>query len=325
MGAECIQRRQARFAQDVEGAGQQHRDGAGFGHGLHADLRGVFDVVGGQAVEPGHQPGATAVGELVGVQLHRQAERARGLEHAPGLPDAEADGFGERIHRVHQSFLVQLGQPLDDGVDVGIRALDELRRQRVRGQVGGAHLDPQLLAHPPRHPQHPPLAVEIQAVAGLDLQRGDAVGGQRARAGQRFGQQLVLAGRAHRLHRRHDAAAGAGDVLVAGALQALLELAGAVAGEHQVGVAVDQTRGDQAAAQVDDRAGQAVGVRGQAGARAGVHDQPVAPAQRPVLYQAVAAAGVEGGQGGAEDQSVPGGSLRFVHARIVRNVPGYAS
>jgi hypothetical protein len=43
-------------------------------------------------------------------------------------------------------------------------------------------------------------------------------------------------------HGGDDAAAGARDVLVAGALQALLELAGAVAGEHQVGVAVDQAR-----------------------------------------------------------------------------------
>src|SRR5690606_1510502 len=161
--------------------------------------------------------------------------------------------------------------------------------------------------------QHPALAVEVQAVAGLDFQRGRAVGEQGAGARQGLRQQRVLACRADVAHGGDDAAAGAGDFLVAGALQALLELARAVAGEHQVGMAVDQPGGDQATAQVDDRAGEAVGIGGQAGAGAGVHDRPVAPAQRAVPDQAVAAVRVEGGQGGAEDQPVPGGAFGFAH------------
>ena len=39
--------------------------------------RGVFQVVGGQRVVAGGKGGAAAIGELVGVQLHGQAERLR--------------------------------------------------------------------------------------------------------------------------------------------------------------------------------------------------------------------------------------------------------
>ena len=86
---------------------------------------------------------------------------------------------------------------------------------------------------------------EVEAVAGLDLDRRRAIGQQGAGARQRLREQCVLVGGARRAHRRHDAAAGARDVLVAGAVQALLELAGAVAAEDQVGMAVDQPRRDQ--------------------------------------------------------------------------------
>jgi hypothetical protein len=52
-------------------------------------------------------------------------------------------------------------------------------------------------------------------------------------------------------HGRADAAAGARDLLVARALQPQLELGRALAAVDQVGVAVDQPRGEQRAAQVE--------------------------------------------------------------------------
>ena len=110
---------------------------------------------------------------------------------------------------------------------------------------------PSSLADAPRHAQHLAFVVEVQAVAGLDLQRGHAVVAQRARARQRLRQQFVLAGGAGVAHGRQDAAAGARDLLVVGALQALLEFAGAIAGEHRMGMAVDQPGRDAVAGDVD--------------------------------------------------------------------------
>src|SRR5260370_37113144 len=55
---------------------------------------------------------------------------------------------------------------------------------------------------------------------------------------------------ARRADRRDDAAARLGDVLVAYALQAQLELVRAVAGMHQVGMAIDEARQDPGAARV---------------------------------------------------------------------------
>mgnify|MGYP000452733919 CR=1 FL=1 len=43
---------------------------------------------------------AAEVGQLVGVQLHRQAELFGLVEHLPGFGGREADAFAERIHRI---------------------------------------------------------------------------------------------------------------------------------------------------------------------------------------------------------------------------------
>src|SRR3546814_3045868 len=111
--------------------------------------------------------------ELVGMQLHRQPQRARGLEHPPRLRQGEADPFAERVYRVDQSLGVQARQPVDHRVDVAIRVAGELRRQRMRAEESGADLDAELVADLPRDAQHLAFVVEVQAVAGLDLQRSD--------------------------------------------------------------------------------------------------------------------------------------------------------
>ena len=104
------------------------------------------------------------------------------------------------------------------------------------------------LAEATGHAQHLQLVGDSQAVAGLDFHRGHAVGQQRVEARQAGGDQLVLAGRAGGAHAAENAATGASDFLIADAFQAPLELAGTVAGVHQVGMAVDQAWGHHPAA-----------------------------------------------------------------------------
>ncbi|MCR6497166.1 hypothetical protein LJB71_13660 [Thermomonas sp. S9] len=123
-----------------------------------------------------------------------------------------------------------------------------------------------------------------------------------ARARQRLFQQGPLARSAHRAHGRENAAAGACDLRVAGAVEAHVELVRAVAGEHQVGMAVDQAGRQQAALQV-------LGVQGIAGRqcvqRADPGDAAGGHRQRAVLDQAERRIAVQGREGGVGQQQVP--------------------
>ena len=95
------------------------------------------------------------------------------------------------------------------------------------------------------------LGLLFEPVARLDLDRGDALGHQRGEPPVGAGEQLGLARRARRLDGGEDAAAGARDLLIARALQAQLELMGAVAAIDEMGVAIDQARRDPAPAAID--------------------------------------------------------------------------
>src|SRR5690606_17133780 len=112
----------------------------------------------------------------------------------------------------------------------------------------------------------------------------------------------VLGGGAGGGHGGDDAAAGAGDLLVGRPVEALLELAGAVAAEDQVGVAVDQAGGDPAAVE-------AVGfhrvMHRQVGARTGEGDAAVLDQDGAVLDRAKrGAAGDHGGQSAVGEEEI---------------------
>jgi hypothetical protein len=102
------------------------------------------------------------------------------------------------------------------------------------------------VAQLPRDCEHLELRFKIQAVARLDLDRRNTLGGQRLHPGQSRRVQLVGRRGARGAHGGKDAAAGARDVLVACAFEALLEFAGTIAGEDEVRMAVDERRGDPA-------------------------------------------------------------------------------
>jgi hypothetical protein len=165
----------------------------------------------------------------------------RGDEHPLDLLRRERQVFAERIHRIHQPFGGQGRKHLGaDVLDVVVGAILVLRRQGVGGQAGAAHADRQLGGEATNDPQHLAFAGQVEAVAGLDLDRGHAVAHQAFQTLGGAGEQLIFAGRAGGAHGAGDTAALRRDLGVADALQALLEFAAAVAAEHRVGVAVDQ-------------------------------------------------------------------------------------
>ena len=158
-------------------------------------------------------------------------------------------------------------------------------------------------AEPARGAQQAGLGVEIEPVTGLDLDRGHALGDQpvEARGGAR--DELVLARRPRRLDGRDDAAAGRGDLAVARAGQAQLELVRAVAAEDEVGMAVDQAGGDPTAVASDALGG--VGVRRQVALRADKGDAPAAGPDRAALDDPEARpARMERGQARIEPQPI---------------------
>ena len=87
--AQAGDRREFRFAQADEGAGQQHRDRARMRPSRARRRRRCIrdDRPTRRSVSGGHR-GAAEMAQLLGMQLDRQALRARRVEHAPGLFEA---------------------------------------------------------------------------------------------------------------------------------------------------------------------------------------------------------------------------------------------
>ena len=202
------------------------------------------------------QGGAAEVGELLGVELDRQTGGSGGLEHSPDLGGRETDTLAEGVDAVRQAARRDLAdQAPADGVDVAVGIAGEFRRGGVGGQKGGDDADRSLLAEFARRLEHLGFVGQVEAVARLDLHRGNALGDQGVEAGQGGADQIDLAGGAGGAHGGEDAAALAGDLLITRPGQAPLELTGAIAGEDQMSVAIDQTRRDPAALAIDRRDG----------------------------------------------------------------------
>ena len=146
----------------------------------------------------------------------------------------------------------------------------------MRAEAGGARtVSGSSLAELARDAQAPRLVQRREAVAGLDLERWSRLrpsaparaGGRRSRAGP--SPACARGG-----DRRADAAAGAGDVFVAGAFEAQLELARALAAVDQVGVAVDQPGRDQLAVEM------VLGIDRESRRQVGVGADPAQDARR---------------------------------------------
>ena len=169
----------------------------------------------------------------------------------------------------------------------------------------GAHADAELAAKAPRHAQHAAFAVEIQSVAGFDFQRGHAVGKQRPCTRHRLREQLLLAGRAGRVDAGDDAATGARDLLVTGAVEAQVEFVRTIAAEHQMGMAVDQPRRDQRTVERFDRVGQRIRSIRQRIHATDPGDAAVMQRDRAMLDQAIRHVADKRRQRGVQQQSIP--------------------
>ena len=109
-------------------------------------------------------------------------------------------------------------------------------------EVGRDDVDRAFLAEPVGRLDQPDLGLEVEAVAGLRLDRRDAVAEHLVQPPPAVGHQLVRAGRPGRGDGRQDPAARREDLEVARAALAEQPLALARPGEQQVGVRIDEAR-----------------------------------------------------------------------------------
>ena len=223
-------------------------------------------MIGRERAEAGREARAAEVRELLGMDLHREA-RARGRRRTPARPAAGPKAMPSQKASTASTRPSACGgaQRRDaDPVDVGVAASMPAGRRGRRGRScatrsgrSGADLAGDA--------QHAELGLAVEAVARLDLQGGDALGDQRVDARQSgVASSALEAGRAGRAHGRGDAAAGAGDLLVARALQPQLELARPVAAEDDVACG-----SRSAPASPAGRRGRGRGASGRSGARGG--------------------------------------------------------
>ncbi len=150
----------------------------------------------------------------------------------------------------------------------------------------------------------------IEAVAGLDLDRGAAAGHQRVETAAALVEQLLVRRGGGALDRRGDPAAGLGDLFIGRAGAAHRMLVGARAAEHQVGVAIDQPRRDPGAA---ERVDLLCAIAGKLGALADADDAAAVDPDRAILDQAkrIARPVLQAGDVAVDEQPVP-------HARRLR-------
>lgn len=252
MTAQQIDRWLVGFAHEVEGARQQHGDGAGPGQGFDARLVDMLQMVRRQSIVARSELCAAQIGELFGVQLHPQAKRLCHLEDAADLLRREGNAFTEAVDGIGQTGARDGRQHLvADPGDIGVLVAIRFRRQRVRAEEGRRHRHGPQLADAAGGTQRFLLCGEIEPIAGLDFESGHALTQESIDPWQGATDKLLLARLPGGAHRRHDATAGARDLLVACPGQAQLELMRAVAAIDDVGVAIDQARRDPAPFAID--------------------------------------------------------------------------
>ena len=218
------------------------------------------------------------------MQLDRQPQPPRGVKHARDLRRRERDALAEAI----------------DGVDHplgGQRRHHDVRHERqiafavglvfgwqgVGAQEGRAHGDGSQAGQATRDAKAFALRLEIEPIAGLDLDRADALGEQRIEPGKALVDQILVAGRSRRADGRDDAAARASDLFIAGAFQPHLEFARATAAVDEMGVAIDESRQNPAPLAIH-RFGARKG--GQLTFGAGKEDAPLGGGDRAALDDA---------------------------------------
>jgi hypothetical protein len=150
----------------------------------------------------------------------------------------------------------------DQELDVVLSLIAEFRGHDVGAEEGRDDTGGSFLAQPVIDPEQPEFGLDVEAIAALAFDRGDAQRHHPFEEAASPIEQCVLGHRAGLGNGGHDAAAPARDIEVTAPLNSLLELLGPPAAEGEVGMAVDQTGNDQGTISVPALPGGVVGRQG---------------------------------------------------------------
>ena len=166
--AKELHRRVPRRMQGIGRSGEEHRDRPRLRERAHPVLGDVLEMVGGERAMPRGEAGAAQIGELFGVKLHRQPQRAGALEHALDLGRGEGDALAEAVHRIDEGLRMGGLQGRHAHlVEIGVGAARVLGRDGVGAEEAGAHPDRPFGGDAARGAQHGELRLDVQTVADL--------------------------------------------------------------------------------------------------------------------------------------------------------------
>jgi hypothetical protein len=224
---------------------------AGSGDGLDPLLRDALEVIGGDGADLCGEVRSAAVGELVGMQLPEEAGVDPRFQDSAGFLPGEGGLLQKDVAAAREALPGGMRDDLlHDQVHVASPVLailggDDVRGEKCRHDANGSRLgeatvDRELLQ----------LFLQREAISALAFDGRDAEGQHLVQEEAGALVEILLARRPGRPDGGEDPAAGLGDLQVGAAEDPLLELAGAPAGEGEVGVAVDEAGNDEPASGV---------------------------------------------------------------------------
>ena len=211
----------------------------------------ILEMVHRQSAVPGGQGRAVQITQLLRVTFDFQSQIGSGDKDPFDLSRGKCDAFTKSIHRIGQFLFGDSGQhfPADE-IDVLIRPALVFHRYCVGAQESRDDVHRLVTAESFGDPQHFEFGCRVQPVTRFDLDGGDSVRKQSLETRRRLLIQLVHTRRPGGQDGGVDATATTRYFRVAGAVQPQLELTGTIAGINQVGMAIDQSRCNQATAAI---------------------------------------------------------------------------
>ena len=174
-------------------------------------------------------------------------------EHDAGFVDGEGVIVAERVAIARQAGGCNFRDELfGNRADVRGAAIRKFRRDGVRGQQSGNDAGGAFVVEAREHAQHVQFGVAVETVAGLGFECRGAAAQHPVAMAACGGEQFIFSCGAGQLDGAQNAAAGRGDLLIGGAGDALFELVGAIAGEDEMRVRIDEARCHAAPFGVDD-------------------------------------------------------------------------
>ena len=213
----------------------------------------MFEVIGRQRLVFRGQSRAAAVGKLLGMELDPETVEGGRFKQALGFFQRKADGVAEAIDGARQ-FQARNGwnHLVHDLVDIVFT---------VRGELGGQGMEREQCRHDAhrfrlveraRDVEKADFARRIESITRLDFDRRAPARHQRMETAARRFQQLGHTRRAGCRDRGGDTAPGSGNLLVGRPRPPSGMFGRPRSAEHEVGMAIDQSRRDPRAPQGDD-------------------------------------------------------------------------